>query len=137
MTAKTKKPVGKSGVTAAELKRIALSFPGIVEGSSYGQPSFLLGKKLFTRLRKEDNSIVVIVDSMDERDMLLENEPSLFHITEHYRNYPSVLVRMDKLSVERLQAMLERRWRKMAPKKLQAEASGPTAKRTGSKASRQ
>ncbi|MGD0189844.1 MAG: MmcQ/YjbR family DNA-binding protein [Rhizomicrobium sp.] len=137
MSAKAKKPATKSGVSAAELKRIALSFPGIVEGSSYGQPSFLVAKKFFTRLRKEDNSIVLILDSMDERDMLLESEPSLFHITEHYRNYPSVLVRMEKLSAERLKAMLDRRWRKMAPKKLQAEASGPTAKRTGSKASRQ
>jgi hypothetical protein len=129
MSLKAKKPAPKGGATAAELKRIALSFPGIVEGTSYGQPSFLLGKKFFTRLRKEDNSIVLIVDSMDERDMLLENEPSLFHITEHYRNYPSVLIRMEKLSIERLQAMLERRWRRMAPKKLVASFELPNGKR--------
>jgi hypothetical protein len=120
MKAAAKKSKPKSGVTPAELKRIALSFPGVEEGTSYGQPSFLLAKKFFTRLRKEDNSIVFIVDSMDERDMLLENEPSLFHITPHYRNYPSVLARMEHLSADRLRAMLERRWRRLAPKKLQA-----------------
>ena len=124
-----KKSSAKTGLTAAELKKIALSFPGVVEGTSYGQPSFLIVKKFFTRLRKEDNSVVLIVDSMDERDMLLENEPLLFHITEHYRNYPSVLARIDKLSPERLRAMLERRWRKMAPKKLQTEFQNSRSKR--------
>lgn len=111
----------RKGVTAAELKRIALSFAGVEEGTSYGQPSFLLKKKFFTRLRREDNSIVLVVGSMDERDMLLESDPPTFHITEHYRNYPCVLVRMDKIDTDALRMMLERRWRMMAPKKLLKE----------------
>jgi hypothetical protein len=115
----TKKSVARSGVTPAELKRIALSFPGVEEGSSYGQPSFLLVKKFFTRLRKEDNSLVVMVGSIDERDMLLESDPVLFHITPHYKDYPSVLVRMEKADSATVRAMLERRWRATAPKKLQ------------------
>lgn len=114
----------RKGVTAAELKRIALSFEGVEEGTSYGQPSFLLKKKFFTRLRREDNSIVLVVGSMDERDMLLESEPSTFHITEHYRNYPSVLVRMDEIDTDALRMMLEGRWRMMAPKKLQTTRKG-------------
>jgi hypothetical protein len=108
----------KKGVTAAELKRIALSFPGVEEGTSYGAPSFLLAKKFFTRLRGEDNSIVVMVGSIDERDMLLESNHALFHITAHYKNYPAVLVRLDKADAETVRAMLERRWRAHAPKKL-------------------
>ena len=60
---------------AAQLKRIALSFPGVEEGTSYGKPSFLLAKKFFTRLRSEDNSLVLFVGSIDERDMLLESDP--------------------------------------------------------------
>jgi len=115
--AKTSAAKSKTGVTAAELKRIALSFPGVEEGSSYGQPSFLLAKKFFTRLRQEDNSIVMMVGSIDERDMLLENAPALFHITPHYKNYPAILVRMEKADAATVRAMLERRWRAMAPKK--------------------
>ena len=100
------------------LFRSALSFPGVEEGTSYGAPSFLLAKKFFTRLRGDDNSIVLIVGSIDERDMLLESDPALFHITPHYKNYPSVLMRMDKVDAQTVRAMLERRWRAIAPKKL-------------------
>jgi hypothetical protein len=119
MKPRAKKP--KAGASAADLKRIALSFPGVTEGTSYGNPSFLMLKKFFTRLRDEDNSIVLVVDSMDERDMLLESDPSTFHITDHYKNYPAVLASMEKIDAEQLRAMLERRWKKMAPKKMQKE----------------
>lgn len=120
----------KRGLTPAQLKRIALSFPSVVEGTSYGKPSFLLEKKFFTRLRSEDNSVVVIVGSMDERDMLLESDPKTFHITNHYKDYPSVLVRMEQADAEVLRAMLERRWRAIAPKRLVDSAEKPPRKRT-------
>ena len=106
------------GVTKAQLREIALSFPATSEGTSYGKPSFLISGKFFTRLRAEDDSVVLIVGSIDERDMLLENDPKLFHITDHYKNYPAILARMSLLDPARLRAMLERRWRAIAPKKL-------------------
>ena len=95
-----------------------LSFPGAIETTSYGQPAFKVEKKFFTRLRSEDDSIVWIVDSIDERDMLMEADPKTFFITEHYRNYPSVLAYAARLDTKTLCGMLERRWRKIAPKKL-------------------
>jgi hypothetical protein len=105
-------------VTKAQLRKIALSFPGANEALSYGKPSYLIVKKFFTRWRDEENSIVLIVDSIDERDMLLEADPKTFFITEHYRNYPSVLAYATKIDARTLHGMLERRWRKIAPKKL-------------------
>jgi len=116
MTAKTTR-----GVSHAELRKIALSFPATSEGTSYGKPSFLVGGKFFTRLRSEDDSLVLIVGSIDERDMLLESDPALFHITDHYRNYPAVLARRTVIDAAVLQGMLERRWRLIAPKKLVKE----------------
>lgn len=106
------------GVTKAQLREIALSFPATSEGTSWGHPSFLFAGKFFTRLRAEDDSVVLIVGSIDERDMLLESDPTLFHITDHYKNYPAVLARISRLDAAQLRAMLERRWRAMAPKKL-------------------
>lgn len=105
-------------VSKAQLKTIALSFPGAVESTSYGYPSFKVEKKFFTRLRNEDDSIVLIVDSIDERDMMMEAEPATFFITDHYKNYPSVLVRIARIDAKTLRGMLERRWRTIAPKKL-------------------
>jgi hypothetical protein len=116
-----KKPAPKSrsrGVTAAQLKKIALSFPEANEKPSYGKPSFFIAKKFFTRLRADDNSLVMVVDGMDSRDMMLELDPKTYHITDHYRDYPAVLVRMERVTPEEVRIMLERRWRKIAPKKL-------------------
>ena len=111
-------------LTEAQVKKIVMSFPGANESSHYGYPSYKIEKKFFVRLRKEDNSLVLVVSSMDERDMLLESDPALFHITPHYQNYPSVLARLEKLDAKFLRGMLGRRWRQIASKKLQKEAAG-------------
>lgn len=105
-------------VTKAQFKKIALSFPEAHEKLSYGNPSIFVAKKFFTRLRSQDDSIVMIVGSIDEREMMIEADPKTFHITEHYRDYPSVLVRISRIDEKALHAMLERRWREIAPKKL-------------------
>jgi hypothetical protein len=106
-------------LTKAQIKKIVMSFPGAVEKPSYGKPAFLIEKKFFTRLRAEDDSLVLFVGSIDERDMLIEADPALFHITDHYKNYPTILARIAKLDAKTLRGMLERRWKAIAPKKLQ------------------
>jgi len=108
-------------VSKAQVKTIALGFPGAHESSHYGYPSFKIEKKFFTRVRSEDNSLVLPVASMDEREMLLESDPALFHITPHYQNYPCVLVRLEKLDAKTLRGMLERRFRQIVPKRLLKE----------------
>ncbi|HEY0106417.1 MAG TPA: MmcQ/YjbR family DNA-binding protein [Rhizomicrobium sp.] len=119
-------------VTKADLRKAALSFPGAAEQTSHGKPAFKVGKKFFTRLRSEDDSIVWVVGSIDERDALLEMDPKTYFITDHYRNYPSVLVRIARLDKTMLRKMLERRWRAIAPKKLikAADEAKPAARKT-------
>jgi len=104
-------------MTPDEVREIALSFPGAEEGSSYGQPSFKVYGKFFTRLRREDQSVVLLDVSHDEREMLMEAEPATFHITPHYKDYPSVLARIENLHPGSFRNFLDRRWRKLAPKK--------------------
>ena len=108
-------------MTLDEMREIALSFPGASEGMSYGRPSFLVNKKFFTHLRREDNSLVLLEVSFDEREMLMEAEPQTFHFTAHYKDYPSVLARLETLHPGSFRSFLERRWRKIAPKKLVRE----------------
>jgi hypothetical protein len=108
-------------MTVDEMREIALSFPGVTEGSSYGQPSFLVNKKFFTRLRRDDQSLVLLEVSFDEREMLIEAEPATFHFTAHYKDYPAVLARVGTLHPGSFRAFLERRWRRIAPKKLVKE----------------
>ncbi|HEY1707341.1 MAG TPA: MmcQ/YjbR family DNA-binding protein [Rhizomicrobium sp.] len=124
-------------LSRAQFTKIALSFPEAHEKTSYGNPSIFIAKKFFTRWRKEEDSVVWIVDSIDERDHLLEIDPRTYFITPHYKDYPSVLVRAARIDAAMLKKMLERRWRKVASKTLvkQVDAvAGSTEKALGKKA---
>jgi hypothetical protein len=105
-------------MTYEDARAIIMAFPGVEEGTSYGQPSFLVRGKFLTRLRHDDQSLVLLEVGFDERDLLMEAEPETFHITEHYRNYPSVLARLASLYPDSLRGFIERRWRKVALKKV-------------------
>jgi len=72
-------------MTREEMTAIALSFPGCEEGMSYGRPSFKVNGKFFTRLRAEDDSLVLLEVNHDEREMLMEAEPETFFFTAHYK----------------------------------------------------
>ena len=103
-------------MTRDEMREIALSFPGAEEAMSYGRPSFKVNGKFFTRLRHEDDSVVLVDVPHDEREMLMEAEPQTFHFTAHYKDYPSVLARLEHLHPGSFRAFLERRFRKIAKK---------------------
>ena len=104
-------------MTREEIRALVLALPETEEGTSYGYPSFKAGGKFLTRVRDEDDSIVVYVPSIDERDMLIEAEPATFHLTDHYRSYPIVLARIATVDPDWLQASLTRRCRRGVSKK--------------------
>ncbi|HEX4097215.1 MAG TPA: MmcQ/YjbR family DNA-binding protein [Caulobacteraceae bacterium] len=104
-------------MTEAEVRALALSLPQVEEATAYGHPAFKAFGKFLARVRHEDNSIVFVGIDFDERDMLMEAEPEVFHITAHYKNYPSVLARLDTVDSGTVKSFLERRWRECAPKK--------------------
>jgi hypothetical protein len=118
----------EAAMTLEEMEAIVMSFPGAEKGISYGRPSYKVNGKFFTRLRHEDESLVLLEVSYDEREMLMEAEPQTFHITPHYKDYPSVLARMASLHPGSLRNFLDRRWRKIAPKKLVKERDAAEAK---------
>jgi hypothetical protein len=105
-------------VTEAEVETLILSFPDVERGTSYGYPSFKVAGKFFTRLRREDDSLVLTDVGLDEREMLIQAEPKTFHVTPHYQDYPTVLARIATVDPGTLKAMLTRIWRRKAPKRL-------------------
>ncbi|MBV8682627.1 MAG: MmcQ/YjbR family DNA-binding protein [Caulobacteraceae bacterium] len=105
-------------MTWEEVLAIALAYPGVEEGTSYGTPALKANGKFLTRFRAEDESVVLVDVSFDEREMLMEAEPQTFHLTPHYRNYPSVLARLKTLDAATLRNFLERRWRNVSAKKV-------------------
>jgi hypothetical protein len=72
------------------------------------------------RLR-EDGETLVIKASEAEREFRMTVDPETFFITEHYRGYSAVLVRLARVSVEDLRDLIEESWRWLAPRKLVAE----------------
>ena len=106
-------------MTHDEVRALLFSFPGVEDGVSYGEPSFKVAGKFFTWMRPAlDDSIVVHLNTLDEREMLIEMDPATFHFTGHYRDYPIVLARLASVDPAWLRAALEKRWRKVAPKRM-------------------
>jgi hypothetical protein len=49
---------------------------------------------------------------------MMRSAPSMFFITDHYRDYPWVLVRFSAVELSELPSLIERAWRLVAPKTL-------------------
>ena len=117
----------RTRVRYAALKRKLLGWPGVEEGTSYGAPSLKAFGKFLTRLKEDGDSIVLTGINFDEREMLMQAQNEVFYITDHYRNFPSVLMRLSAADPASVEAMLRRRWRELAPKKMRAEFDAKSA----------
>jgi hypothetical protein len=109
--------------------QIALALPGAEASTSYGTPSVKIRGKLLSRWRSEaEGALAVRCDFLD-RQILLQTQPEVFFLTDHYLDYPMVLVRLDKVSRAVLVDVAERAWRLVAPAKLvKAHDAGSAAR---------
>lgn len=110
----------RSPVTFETVRELALAFPDVEEGTSYGTPSLRVRGKFMARLREDGETLVVKV-SEAERDFRMTVDPDTFFTTDHYRGYPSVLVRLARVDPEDLRDLIEQSWRWLAPRRLVAE----------------
>jgi hypothetical protein len=104
-------------VTFDDVRKIALAWPEVEDGSSYGTPALKVRNKLLARLREDNDSLVMLGVAQDEREMLIESQPKIFYFTDHYRDYPIVLIRLSKAKRAVVEPLLRRRWRELASKK--------------------
>lgn len=106
-----------SGVTFVEVTAAAVKLPEVEISKSYGTPALKVRGKLMARM-KEDGATLVLRTDFISRQILTQAAPDTFFFTDHYRDYPLVLVRLSKLTKAALPDLLERAWREVAPKKL-------------------
>jgi hypothetical protein len=106
-----------SAMGPKQFHELVMGLPETEYATSYGQPAYKSFGKFLTRLRAEDDSVVLGQVLFDEREMLCEADPETFHVTDHYRNYPYVLARLKRLDAKTLRGYLMRQWRHNAPKK--------------------
>src|SRR6478735_5638956 len=99
-----------------DVVEIGARFPGVVEGTSYGTPSLKVRNKFMCRLRTNPDALVMRVIDLEDRDALLKGNPGVYFVTPHYKEYPVVLVRLEKVEQQELAELVEDAWRLQAPK---------------------
>jgi hypothetical protein len=103
-------------VTFDDIRKIALGMPEVEDGTSYGTPALKVRKKLLVRLKEDGDSLVISGVPPEERELLVARQPKLFYFTDHYRNYPMVLIRLSKARRADVESLLRRQWRTLASK---------------------
>jgi len=92
-------------VTYDTVRRAGLALPNAVESTSYGTPALKIKGNLFVRLHQDLDKIVVKMP-FDRREELMAADPETYCITDHYRDYPWILVRLDKVREDALPDLL-------------------------------
>jgi hypothetical protein len=103
-------------MTFDDIRTLTLVWPEVEDGTSYGTAALKVRKKMLVRLKEDGDSLVMPSVPLDERDMLVESKPKVFYFTDHYKDYPMVLIRLSKASRAVVAPLLRRRWRELASK---------------------
>jgi hypothetical protein len=103
-------------MTFDDVRKISLVWPEVEDGTSYGTSALKVRQKLLVRLKEDGDSMVMPGVPLDERDMLVESQPRVFYFTDHYKDYPMVLIRLSKARRATVEPLLRRQWRTLASK---------------------
>ena len=96
-----------------------LQIPGTVESISYGTSSFKVKSSFLCRILEDGKTMVIHANDRDE--LLTPDRQDVYFVTDHYKNYPYVLVRLDKIKRKDLKALLLKCWKEVAPSRLLKE----------------
>jgi hypothetical protein len=102
------------------VRKMALALPDVEESTAYGSPAFKVREKLLACIpvhkSAEPDSLVVCVDFAHRAELIAES-PDVYYLTDHYLNYPSVLVRLSRIHPDSLRDLLGMAWRFVTTKK--------------------
>jgi len=101
-------PPLKDGI--ARVRALTKKLPDVEEGTTFGFPAFKVAGKTFAWFPKkkevEAGSLGVRM-SILEREYRIAAKPGVYYVTPHYKDYDSVLARIDELSDSALRELLE------------------------------
>ena len=102
------------------VRTVGLALPDVEATTRYdGSPVLKLGgcfmAGLATHPSAEPDTLVVRVGD-EEREWLLEDAPETYYLTDYYRSYPLVLVRLSRIERDALRDVLSVSWRLTAEK---------------------
>src|SRR3954465_12947292 len=94
----------------SRVRAIAAKLAAVEKGTTHGYPAFKVGGKAFAWFPKkkevETGSLGVRISILD-RDFRIAAEPSIYYVPPHYKDYTSVLARVDLMSDAALRELLE------------------------------
>jgi hypothetical protein len=102
------------------VKKVGLALPHVEAATRYdGSPVLKVGGVFMAGLAShssaEPNTLVVRADP-DERECFIEDAPDTYYLTDYYRRYPLILVRLDHVSRDALRELLSSSHRLSLPK---------------------
>ena len=101
-------------ITFDTVREMGLALPDVEEGTVYGSPALKVRGKMFACIaihRSADPDTLAIRIDFDQRDELISADPNTYYLTDHYVNYPVVLVRLTRVNPDALRDLLLTGWR--------------------------
>ena len=103
------------------VKELGCSLPNVEATTRYDRSPVLKVHGIFMaglamHASAEPDTLIVRAE-FEEREGLLEDAPETYYVTDYYRRYPVVLVRLPLLKHEVLRELLGRSWRMTAAKR--------------------
>jgi hypothetical protein len=97
------------GQTFKAVEKIGRTLPDVEVTATWGKPTLKVRGKMFVCIAShksaEPNSLVAMMD-FPERDALVEDDPDVYYLKEHYLNYPCVVVRLSRISPDALRDLV-------------------------------
>jgi hypothetical protein len=114
-------------VTFEAIRKMALALDNVEEATSYGTPAFKVGGTMLARLRDDIGALVVRM-SIEERQELIAEDPETYFITDHYLEYPYILVNLARVEPDAMRDLLRGAWKSAAAEKRPKARSGARAR---------
>ena len=97
----------KPGFKAVEA--IGRTLPDVEVTTTWGCPALKVHGRMFVCIAShksaEPNTLVVMMDFPD-RDALIEDDPDVYYLKDHYLGYPCVLVRLSRIRKDALRDLV-------------------------------
>jgi hypothetical protein len=127
----------KKPLSFDDVRKLAEGLEGVDVGTTYGTPALKVRGRVFACIashRSAEPDTLVAVISFDDRELLLEADPTTYYLKDHYRNYPSILVRLRDIHRDALRDLLRMAWnyvsaKARAPRRSVKRARGRTPRK--------
>jgi len=97
-----------------KVRAAATGLPDVEETTSWGAPALKVHGTMFVcqaiNKQAEPNTLVVRMD-IAQRDALIDEDPAVYYLKDHYVDYPCVLVRLSRVHPDALRDLVQTAYR--------------------------